>query len=125
MEWGQVPVDVEEKLRAICLALPDAHEQDAWNGRRWLIRQRTFAHVFAVERPEGPVPMMQFRSDPPEFEALVRSGHPFFKAGWGSNVLAMIFDDRTDWDEVAELVADSYCSQAPKKLAALVNGRVS
>ncbi|HEY2812382.1 MAG TPA: MmcQ/YjbR family DNA-binding protein [Acidimicrobiales bacterium] len=32
----------------------------------------------------------------------------------------MIIDDNADWDEVAELITDSYCIQAPKKLAALV-----
>ena len=32
----------------------------------------------------------------------------------------MILDDGTDWDEVAELLTDSYCIQAPAKLAGLV-----
>ena len=120
MDWGSVPVDIEEQLRTICLALPETHEQQAWNGRRWMIRNRTFAHVFAVDREGGVIPMMQFRSNPPELDALIHAGHPFFKAGWGHNVMAMVFDDAVDWDEVAELVADSYCSQAPKKLVALV-----
>ena len=120
-DWGQVPSDVEEHLRKICLALPETREQQAWNGRRWMVRNRTFAHVFAVERGERDIPMMQFRSNPPELDALIHAGHPFFKAGWGPNVMTMIFDGNTDWDEVAELLADSYCTQAPKKLAALVD----
>lgn len=121
MDWGQVPLEVESQLRAICMALPDALEQQAWNGRRWMIRNRNFAHVFTIDagtRP--PVTMMQFRSNPPEFDALVHSGHPFFRAGWGHNVMGFVFDADTDWAEVAELVADSYCIMAPKKLAALV-----
>ena len=123
MDWGQVPPELEQRLRAICLALPETHEEQAWNGRRWMVRRRTFAHVFVVEEA-GQVsrPMMQFRSSPPELDALVHAGHPFFKAGWGHNVLGMVFDDAVDWDEVAELIADSYCAQAPKKLAALVSG---
>lgn len=120
-DWGQVPNDVEERLRKICLALPEAREQQAWNGRRWLIRQRTFAHVFALDRGAGEIVMMQFRSDPPELDALIHSGHPFFRAGWGQNVMGMVFDAETDWDEVAELVADSYLTQAPKKLRELVD----
>ena len=32
----------------------------------------------------------------------------------------MVLDDGTDWDEVAELLAESYCALAPKKLAELV-----
>ena len=121
VDWGQVPADVEARLREICLALPEAHEQQAWNGRRWMIRNRTFAHVFSLDRGEGDIVMMQFRSDPPELDALIHNGHPFFKAGWGTNVMAMVFDDDTNWDEVAELVADSYYTQAPKKLRELVD----
>src|SRR4051812_13460772 len=104
MEWGQVRPDVEERLRKICLALPETHEQQAWTGRRWMVRNRTFVHVFAVDRGDGEIPMMQFRSNPPELDALIHSGHPFYKAGWGHNVIAMVFDDDVDWDEVAELV---------------------
>ena len=29
----------------------------------------------------------------------------------------MILDDDTDWDELAELLTDSYCIQAPAHLA--------
>jgi hypothetical protein len=28
-----------------------------------------------------------------------------------------VLDDETDWVEVAELVTDSYCVQAPRRLA--------
>jgi hypothetical protein len=45
----------------------------------------------------------------------------FFKPSWGPDVLGVVLDDRTDWDEVGELLTDSYCLLAPKKLAARVN----
>jgi hypothetical protein len=32
----------------------------------------------------------------------------------------MVIEDDVDWDEVAELLTESYCILAPKKLAALV-----
>jgi len=44
-----VPDHTEARLREICLALPDAHEQRAWVGTRWMVRKRTFAHVLGVE----------------------------------------------------------------------------
>ena len=40
-----------------------------------------------------------------------------FRAGWGSNVVGLLLDDDTDWDEVVELLTDSYCLQAPARLA--------
>jgi hypothetical protein len=33
----------------------------------------------------------------------------------------MVLDDHTDWDEVRELVIESYCVLAPKKLVDLVD----
>jgi hypothetical protein len=32
-----------------------------------------------------------------------------------------VLDDDVDWDEVAELLTESYCLLAPKKLVALVD----
>jgi hypothetical protein len=43
------------------------------------------------------------------------------KAGWGKHVIWMLLDDATDWSEVQELLTDSFCIMAPKKLAASVS----
>ena len=50
-------------------------------------------------------------------EALEHLGEPYFRAGWGRNIVGMLLDADTDWDELAELLTDSYCVQAPKALA--------
>ena len=132
MDYPEVPDKVVKRLHKICAALPETHEERAWTGRRWMIRKRTFAHVLAVENNSSPafarasgraddVVVMTFRSMGPELVALRNAGHPFFAPGWGHNVVGMVIDEKTDWGEVAELLADSYCVLAPKKLAALVN----
>jgi len=64
--------------------------------------------------------VLSFRSDGEELEALRRAGHPFFVLGWGRNAMGMVLDD-PDWDEVAELVTESFCVMAPKQLASLVD----
>ena len=127
-----VPLEIVDRLSAICLSFPDAYEEPAWVGVRWRIRKRTFAHV--VTRAEdypgaaaraggvpGPVTTLQFRALPSEFEVLGRLGHPFFRPGWGSNFVGLVLTTAVDWDEVAELVTDSYLVQAPKMLARLVD----
>lgn len=132
MNYPEVPAAIVRRLRKICTALPEVHEENAWTGKRWRIRTRTFAHVLAVEdnsspafvRATGtsePVVVMTFRSMGPELVALRNAGHPFFAPGWGHNVVGIVLGDDTDWGEVAELLADSYCVLAPKKLAALVD----
>lgn len=40
---------------------------------------------------------------------------------WVRDVAGMVLDDRVDWEEVAELLTESYCVLAPKKLVALVD----
>jgi inorganic pyrophosphatase len=56
-----------------------------------------------------------------ELDALVAMGDPFFP-GWGAGLVAMVLreDGTTDWDEVKELVTESYCLLAPKKLIRLL-----
>ena len=119
-EYADVPLPVLAELRAICSSLPDAHEQQAWAGRRWMVRRRTFAHVLTVDSSAGPVTVMTFRSAEPELDVLRRAGHPFFRPGWGTNTVGMVIDDEVDWSEIRELVTESYCVMAPRKLVALV-----
>ena len=120
-EYSDVPEHVLGELRSICTALPDVHEEQSWAGRRWCIRKRNFAHVLTIEGPTGPNTILTFRSSGDELEVLHTKGHPFFRPGWGSNVVGMVLDGDTDWEEVGELLIESYCVLAPKKLAALVD----
>ena len=62
-----------------------------------------------------------FRAEPDEVMALQHLGDPYFKASWGSDVVGLLLDDDTDWAEVAELLTDSYCVQAPERLSAQVD----
>jgi predicted DNA-binding protein (MmcQ/YjbR family) len=117
-----VPEEVEVDLRERCLALPDAYEQQAWRGTRWMVRKKTFAHVLGVQHDENePDIVLSIRSAGEELEILRHTGHPFFALGWGYDAIGMVLDDDTDWDEVRELVTESYCIVAPKKLIALVD----
>ena len=129
---GEVDGAVLAELRAVCLGLPDAYEEPAWVGRRWCVRKKTFAHVFhadlrstpslvKIARALGPSTMLVFRSGGEELDVLRHAGPPFFYAGWGRDVVSMRLDADTDWDEVAELVTESYCRLAPKKLQAQVD----
>ncbi|SCL30381.1 YjbR protein [Micromonospora rhizosphaerae] len=101
-------------------------------GTRWRIRKRTFAHVLTVDpdhqaayaraaATDQPLCVLTFRSPGDEIAGLIAGGHPFFKPGWGADVVGMVLDNGVDWDEVAELLTESYCVLAPKRLAALVD----
>ena len=117
-----VPEDVEIRLREMCLELPDAYEERAWVGTRWMVRKRTFAHVLGVEVGDADaVVVLSFRAAGDELETLRHAGHPFFVLGWGRDAMGMVLDSDTDWDEVRELVTESFCVLAPKMLVARVD----
>jgi hypothetical protein len=116
-----VPAAVVARLRAVGGGLPDAYEERAWVGTRWRVRTRTFAHVLGLGRgAAAPSVVLAFRSAGEEQEVLRHAGHPFFVLGWGRDALGMVLDDATDWNEVREIVIESYCVLAPQKLVAVV-----
>jgi hypothetical protein len=128
---AEVPEEIVARLRAVCMALPEAYEEHAWIGTRWCIRRKTFAHVVQVDQgwppvyareagADGPMSVLTFRSSGAELDVLTEAGHPFFRPPWAPNVIGVVLVDDVDWDEVAELVTDSYCLLAPRRLAAAV-----
>jgi hypothetical protein len=129
-EPGDAAPEFLGPLREICRGLPETYEEAAWVGIRWRVRKRTFAHIitfdewpppYLVTDPlPGPVTTVTFRAPPDEVDAIANAGHPFYKAGWGRDVLGVILDAGTDWNEIRELITESYCVMAPQKLVKLV-----
>jgi hypothetical protein len=112
-----VPEGFVRRIGAVLTALPECHEETAWVGTRWRVGQATVAHVFGGEDQLFRVTL---RAEPDEVMAFEHLGPPYFRAGWGGNVVGMLLDGDTDWVEVGELLTDSYCLQAPERLAARV-----
>lgn len=108
-----------KRLRAICLALPEAVEKEAWGDPTFRIRDR----IFAMEkRGDGRISVW-CKSTPDERDVrLLAAPHLFFippyvgSKGW----IGMRLDDDPDWEEVASLVQQSYRLIAPRRLAKLV-----
>jgi hypothetical protein len=113
-----VPEEVVLRLGAILSRFPQVREENAWVGTRWRVRQATVAHVFGGE---DQLIRVTFRAEMDEVLAFQHLGPRHFKVGWGENVVGMLIDEETDWKELAELLTDSYCLQAPAGLAATVS----
>jgi hypothetical protein len=76
----------------------------------------------AVEGPTGkPVPLLVVRANMDERDALLSMGHPFFAPRAGRGRVGVWLTDNTDWEEIRELVTESYRRLAPKKLTALLD----
>jgi hypothetical protein len=109
-----VPEEWVLRIDAILGRLPQCRQEPAWTGTRWRVGGATVAHVFGGE---DQVFRITFRGEPDEVVAFEHLGDPYFRPGWGSNTIGLLLDDDTDWDELAELLTDSYCLQAPVNLA--------
>jgi hypothetical protein len=108
-----------DRLRAICLALPEAVEKAAWGDPTFRVGDR----IFAMEkRGDGRISL--WCKAPPGSQMILVGADPdrFFvpsyvgAKGW----VGVRLDRAPDWDEVALLVRRSYRLIAPKRLAALI-----
>ena len=103
------------RLREVALAFPEAVEVEAWGRPTFRAGKKIFA-VFS----DGVI----FKPEAGEHDALVHGARfsipPYFgPSGW----LSLDLDDRTDWEEVRELLDGSYRQVALKRmLKALVAG---
>jgi predicted DNA-binding protein (MmcQ/YjbR family) len=114
------PSDPRAPLRALCLALPEASEQQTWGDPTWRVRGR----IFAMEkRGDGRVSV--WLKAPPGAQDVLVAADParFFvppyvgPKGW----IGLRLDAEPDWNQVAALVRQSFRLVAPKRLAALVD----
>ncbi len=128
----EMPPDVLERIRAMCLALPEVmvRVDDSLIPARstaysFDIRRRSFCLLVAQEDSAGqPVTLLVLRADPVEREALLSSGYPFFASRAGGDRIVVVLTDGTDWAEIGELVTQSYRILAPKKLIARLEGMI-
>jgi hypothetical protein len=113
-----------ERLRRVCLALPEGMEQEAWGEPTFRVRKKIFAmYAGANQHGQGRcavwckaplgVQEIMVRSDPDRFFVPPYVG----VKGWiGIDIEAV--DDR----ELTELVLQSYCMIAPAKLQVGLRG---
>jgi predicted DNA-binding protein (MmcQ/YjbR family) len=125
----EVPEDIVERIRTLCLALPEVTVRvDApltttrSTAHSFDIRRKSFCLLVAREDSAGkPVTLLVLRADPAEREALLSVGHPFFASRTARDRIVVVLTGDTDWREIGELVTQSYRILAPKKLTALLD----
>jgi predicted DNA-binding protein (MmcQ/YjbR family) len=112
--------DPLDQLRAICLALPEASEQGGVGDPSFKVRDKIFAMQHRLndrlsmwcKAPPGAQDVL-VGSDPKRFFVPPYVGHH----GW----VGLWLDVEIDWNEVADLVEESYRMTAPKRLRALLD----
>jgi hypothetical protein len=126
---GEVPEDILDRIRTLCLALPEATSRvdecrDPERSSAWSfdIRRRSFCLLVHTEDSSGTLAtVLVLRAKPIEREALLATGSPFFEALGGPDRIGLEITDNADWAEIRELLTDSYRTLAPKKLLAMLD----
>ena len=117
-----VPTSPLARLRKLCLALPDAHEVEAWGEPTFRVRNKLFAmHAAANNHHGGGRPAVWIKAVPGNQDLMVRTARDRFfvppyvgASGW----VGVWLDRGVDWEELAELLRDAYRLTAPKRLLA-------
>ena len=116
--------DERQRLRRLCLGFPEAVEVEAWGDPTYRVRNK----IFAMEKGRGTE--VWCKAAPGAQEALTGSDPDRFfvppyvgSKGWIGVRLGAVGNPPA-WEELGELIEDSYRLIAPKRLlAALDAGR--
>lgn len=107
-----------DRLRAICLALPDTKETITWGKPHFRVGEKIFA---GFEEQDGK-PVIGFKLTMPHAHSIIENPR-FWPApyvghrGW----VSMDTTGVRDWDEVRKLILESYRLIAPKRTVKLLD----
>jgi hypothetical protein len=118
-----MPTPPLDRLRALCLTLPEVTERLSHGEPTWFVQgKKTFVMfadhhhgdrlAFWCAAPDGAQEML-VGAEPERFFRPPYVGH----RGW----LGVYLDVPVDWDQVADLVVDAYRRVAPGKLVAALD----
>jgi predicted DNA-binding protein (MmcQ/YjbR family) len=108
-----------ERLRALCLALPETFEKESWKTATFRIDPKKGKMFVIYSEGKDGRPAFWCKAQDGAQEALMADDPKRFFCppyvgvnGW----IGMWIDGRVSWNEVGGLVEDSYRLVAPKKL---------
>jgi hypothetical protein len=110
-----------ERLRGICLALPETSERPSHGAPSFFVRERK-CFLMLLDDHHGDGRFAIWCAAPPGDQQLLVEADPerFFvppyvgRRGW----LGVRLDRGVDWDELAGIAEDAFCAVAPKRLVA-------
>ena len=107
-----------ERVRRLCLALPEAREALAWGHPVFKAGAKTFA---AIEPVDGR-PSVAFRLEPVDVDLLLKR-KPFFITPYGRGLWVSAWADQPlDWPLIVSLVERSYRVVALKRMVKALDG---
>ena len=117
------------RLRKLCLALPEAHEVEAWGEPTFRVRNKMFAMYANAANHHGNGRHAVWVKAAPGDQTTMVGGAPtcFFvppyvgPSGW----VGIWLDGVVGWDDVDDFLRDAYRLVAPKRLSASLDPQAS
>lgn len=114
------PDELVERVRTICLALPEATEKLSHGAPAFFVRKQ-FLMLWADGHHDHDFPHLWAAAEPGVQEELVETESPrFFRPpyvghrGW----IGLRLDGDLDWEEIANVCVEAYRAVAPRTLLA-------
>ena len=118
-----MPTTPLERLRDLCLALPEVTERLSHGEPTWFVQGKKTFVMFANHHHDDRLAFWCAASDGAQETLVTGDPERFFvppyvgHRGW----LGVYLDVPVDWDQIADLVVDAYRRVAPKKLVAALD----
>jgi hypothetical protein len=116
---------VLNRVRKLCLALPETTEQEAWGEPTFRVRNKIFVMVADNHHDDGRLAIW-CKSEPIGRDVLIGADPERFfvppyvgPRGW----VGVRLEGEVDWGMVATIIENAYRMIAPKRLAALLESR--
>jgi len=114
-----------DRLRAICLALPETTEKIAWGEPTFRVRGKLFAqldnHHHGADHVAVWLPMPLGAQEALVYMDPIRYFVPPYVGGRGW--VGVRIDQRPNWKTIGDLVHEAYCTVAPVRLAASLRSK--
>ncbi len=120
-----MPLRPLTRLRKLCLALPEAHEVEAWGEPTFRVRNKLFAMYANANNHHGAGRhAVWIKAAKADQQRLVRAASEYYfvppyvgKGGW----IGVWLNADTDWEFVRELLEEGYRMAAPARLIGMLD----
>jgi hypothetical protein len=119
--------EILERVRRLCLALPEATERLSHGEPTWFVRGKKVFVTYADRHHDDRLAL--WCAAPPGGQRARVAAEPgrYFVPPYvgGRGWLGVYLDVRVEWDEVADVITDAYRAVAPRRLVTVLDERLT
>lgn len=113
-----------ERVRALCLSMPEATERVSHGEPAWFVRKAPQFATFAQRHHDDRIAFWAAAPAGAQADWVARDPERFFVPPYvgGRGWVGVYLDtDRVDWEDIADIVDDAFRTVAPRALVARID----